>query len=1071
MADVEKININSTDYDIADAKALRNKDVNSTSFIDTKAGTTTYPTDNINLSKSIIIGKDAYHTSATGGTRNVIIGNEAYGGASYQTTVGESAHCGANSYTTAIGYDASASSSYSTALGASSRAGNMGSVAIGYSTSASTQYSTVVGYGASAGGNSYNMALGANAAASAQYATAVGASANASASRSAVLGYGSSATQQYTTAIGSGAVASSSYSVQLGQGTNTNYGSLQFRSYPLVDNGGKIYEERIPSTVRFATNEPTILDWQDDEELKKLMFIYTGEDNDLFKHGLCYQATTKQGYPKSWCGWANTDFIPRNECVQIDQEKLFLKLAEISKARYLNDGDWRNSLIGGDNAEQDFCFYYNVNDAQWHIEISNDTLEMGFTGTPDYYYFEQGETLEDFGIYVKDLTLPTDEDAEEEMIDIYYYAPVYCDGYSFGSDLSSVNYIKLMQGLNDSDWGFGKVIGNMQDWEYEVDGTTYYMPVIPEIYISKQDSEEYDGVTIRWEWDYPDWKQYINGEYSGYDWSTAQLGQTFGIVLDASEEDTEYIEFYFRGAKQLYWEQFDPVDMSHFTSAAQFATITTDVNKLKEWGVNVVTTNNADLNNYTTNGWYYFTGSNVINKPSSVSNNTPVLVLVLNYLSYTKQILFSSYTTSTIGGVGYSTVAPSIFHRCHATVSGWDFWQVELSQYSANFLSGYNNDKQQKLVHTTNSARMQWADDTNSVVDSPRNIGEIVESSIPLTDAGLHLLDGTLISGSGSYSAFVTYIAGLYNSGDYTDIFETEANWQTAVSTYGVCDKYVYDSVNNTVRLPKYGNQIFTKDSTTTSTIPVKGNGVSLGLTNGTDNYAIGYNASGNPWMFTSMNNYGNSYGSSMPTTDYPTQSRLTVGVTTDSTKSGLVADTSSLLTEYPLTAYYYVVIATATKTEIEVDIDEIATDLNGKADVDLTNLSSTQSINFDGQWIDASTSLASGATPPTTVSSTFSLSSYLPNDGHNYEVLFTAQTTTGSTSGNQISIALKTDIITSNVYICKAQTRASSSVGCFGSCIIPVGTGRSVTVDQYGNNTGTYTLQARGYRRIGTNS
>jgi hypothetical protein len=41
-----------------------------------------------------------------------------------------------------------------------------------------------------------------------------------------------------------------------------------------------------------------------------------------------------------------------------------------------------------------------------------------------------------------------------------------------------------------------------------------------------------------------------------------------------------------------------------------------------------------------------------------------------------------------------------------------------------------------------------------------------------------------------------------------------------------------------------------------------------------------------------------------------------------------------------------YIVIATSTKTDIQVDIDNIATDLNGKAGVDLSNLSTTgQSI------------------------------------------------------------------------------------------------------------------------------
>jgi hypothetical protein len=52
--------------------------------------------------------------------------------------------------------------------------------------------------------------------------------------------------------------------------------------------------------------------------------------------------------------------------------------------------------------------------------------------------------------------------------------------------------------------------------------------------------------------------------------------------------------------------------------------------------------------------------------------------------------------------------------------------------------------------------------------------------------------------------------------------------------------------------------------------------------------------------------------------------------------ESGLIADLSNITTS--LDCYYYIVITTSTKTDIQVDIDEIATDLNGKADVDLSN-------------------------------------------------------------------------------------------------------------------------------------
>lgn len=233
---------------------------------------------------------------------------------------------------------------------------------------------------------------------------------------------------------------------------------------------------------------------------------------------------------------------------------------------------------------------------------------------------------------------------------------------------------------------------------------------------------------------------------------------------------------------------------------------------------------------------------------------------------------------------------------------------------------------------------------------SMRNIGEIVTSTMPLTDAGLHLLDGTLLSGDGSYAQFVDYIADLYDSGDYSAIFDTEANWQAAVTLSGVCDKFVYDSVNNTVRLPKYGNQIYTA---LPNTLPVIGNGQALGLTDGTKTVGlVGYNGN---YVLNSPNAFGVNLSS---TNQYVTTGNVTggqaLGVTSDGSKSGIIADLSNLSTS--LDCYYYIVVATTTKTSIEVDIDEIATDLNGKADVDLTNVNTTGTSKVAGWSMPSST-------------------------------------------------------------------------------------------------------------------
>lgn len=367
----------------------------------------------------------------------------------------------------------------------------------------------------------------------------------------------------------------------------------------------------------------------------------------------------------------------------------------------------------------------------------------------------------------------------------------------------------------------------------------------------------------------------------------------------------------------------------------------------------------------------------------------------------------------------------------------------------------------------------------NIASGASRNIGEIVQSTIPLTDAGLHLLDGTLLSGSGSYADFVDYIADLYDSGDYTAIFDTEANWQSAVTTYGICDKFVYDSVNDTVRLPKWGTQAYTKNPliniATASTVPLSiyGTGEALGLTDGSSDLGLqaGYTSSSAYWLTAGTSASGTNVGSSSGSY---LSSRLVLGVNTSSSKSGLTgtANTSGVissysLTNYPLNCYYYIVVATTTKTAIEVDIDEIATDLNGKADTDLTNLTATSSTNFDGQWVQKNGSVYGSSSGQATGTYTYSLSSYLPNDGQSYEVMVNVvATTTGTYAGIQFTSNYVSPAATSRSYLQMTCTPTTTA----GSFIIPIGSDRNL--NYFISSAGTDYLYIRlyAYRRIGTN-
>ena len=379
---------------------------------------------------------------------------------------------------------------------------------------------------------------------------------------------------------------------------------------------------------------------------------------------------------------------------------------------------------------------------------------------------------------------------------------------------------------------------------------------------------------------------------------------------------------------------------------------------------------------------------------------------------------------------------------------------------------------------TTNGSVTSWSDIQSG---SSRNIGEIVTSTVPLTDAGLHLLDGSLISGSGSYADFVTYIAGLVST--YPDLFEkdgwynqsnivptdisennlqgftvsatlgetdmylalnpslnpsyprwqfnavassspqsltimfpntrsidyytvtqwcdsnltgrivtswtleyttdsgttwtqcdlrsdipqtngyegtyllnnpvydvngirftatgggssgyssvgqirfygkeflsAEQIWQDFVTEHGVCGKFVYDGENNTVRLPKYSNKIWTSDISSNGTVTYNMNTTNYQYTRLPDN-------SNNPSLPGS--------GKTMYTNNYCLEAQNLGHINIDPNGT-LITDLSGISS--PLNGYWYIVIATSTKTQIEVDIDQIATDLNGKADVDLTN-------------------------------------------------------------------------------------------------------------------------------------
>lgn len=212
-----------------------------------------------------------------------------------------------------------------------------------------------------------------------------------------------------------------------------------------------------------------------------------------------------------------------------------------------------------------------------------------------------------------------------------------------------------------------------------------------------------------------------------------------------------------------------------------------------------------------------------------------------------------------------------------------------------------------------------------------RNIGETVFSLLPLTDAGLHLLDGALLSAGGIYDAFIAHVSGLQT--DYPGLFVTETEWQESIKSYGVCGKFVYTE-GVSLRIPKITGFIEgTLDAT------ALGDLVEAGLPNIKGVSNIGGNASKSALAGGALKQvrYQQNWilnGAASDTNDL-------AEVELDASLYNPIYGKSTTVQPQAIKGYLYMVVATSVKTDVQVNIDNVVTSLNGKAGTDLTNLSS----------------------------------------------------------------------------------------------------------------------------------
>lgn len=170
---------------------------------------------------------------------------------------------------------------------------------------------------------------------------------------------------------------------------------------------------------------------------------------------------------------------------------------------------------------------------------------------------------------------------------------------------------------------------------------------------------------------------------------------------------------------------------------------------------------------------------------------------------------------------------------------------------------------------------------------------------------------------------------------------------------------------------------------------------------------------------------------------------------------------------------YFYVGQFSQSATEQTAGIT--TSQLNTKLDLDLGNLDSDGKKVLDGQWVNMTgSSVASEVSANGSTDLEFNVSSILPNDGYDYEVILSCIATTGSTSGDYVPVYVYSDYFSGvGRYICACRPRTRSSLSVFGggSIIIPVGAQRKIYLIRSTNYNGKVSIDIRGRRRIGTNS
>lgn len=236
-----------------------------------------------------------------------------------------------------------------------------------------------------------------------------------------------------------------------------------------------------------------------------------------------------------------------------------------------------------------------------------------------------------------------------------------------------------------------------------------------------------------------------------------------------------------------------------------------------------------------------------------------------------------------------------------------------------------NNGESSYIIEFLDSGKKVYINQTTyNRIGLP--IGTIFQSTIKIDDSTVHILDGAIISQTGIYAEFATFLKQKVTEGKVATC--DNATFENEVSLYGNCGKFVIDDTNNTIRLPK-----ITRFVQGLSDITCIGQSINAGLPNITGFAGFSYLSNENAWnsptgalssSFRSTRDKHAGAGSS--------QTEYGANIHFDASKSTVVSNiygnsntVQPQATQYP----YYIVLANSINTNLQVNIDNVANDIS----------------------------------------------------------------------------------------------------------------------------------------------